>query len=137
MVLVAKWLTDFFNLFLLVSFGANSKQLTMERPAQLKRGCRVILAPCPLQGHLNPILQPGTALYNSGFSFAIVYSTFNSPDYSKYPQIDLKPIPSSDELQDLIGHSATHFIQLLNRTSEAPFRKYMSELMEEERVACV
>lgn len=112
----------------------------MEKQAQ-GRGCRVVLAPCPLQGHVTPMLQLGLALYNNGFSITIIHSTFNSPNPSQWPNFDLKPISNGSSELQTCKLSPPDFTQVLNKSCEAPFRKYVSELVEgigeEERVVCI
>ncbi|EEF41878.1 UDP-glucuronosyltransferase, putative [Ricinus communis] len=59
---------------------------------------RVVLVPCPFQGHINPMLQLGTILHSKGFSVTIIHTQFNSPNPSSHPELIFLPIP--DDLLD-------------------------------------
>uniref|UniRef100_A0A7C8ZN25 Uncharacterized protein n=1 Tax=Opuntia streptacantha TaxID=393608 RepID=A0A7C8ZN25_OPUST len=48
-------------------------------------GIQVLLFPLPFQGHMNPMLHLGNALYSKGFSITIIQTRFNSPDTTEFP----------------------------------------------------
>ena len=48
-------------------------------------GIQVLLFPLPFQGHMNPMLHLGNALYSKGFSITIIQTRFNTPDTTEFP----------------------------------------------------
>ncbi|KAF9589259.1 hypothetical protein IFM89_022177, partial [Coptis chinensis] len=107
---------------------------------------RVVLFPCPLQGHINPMLQLATILHShskGSLSIIIVHTEFNSPNCSNYPNFTFLPI--SDGLSDSQIQSFTHdvisMLPVLNQTCVSPFKdclvnKILSQ-QHEPPVACI
>ncbi|XP_022157904.1 UDP-glucose iridoid glucosyltransferase-like [Momordica charantia] len=47
---------------------------------------RLVLVPCPYQGHINPMLQLADVLHRSGFSITIAHTFLNSLHPHRHPQ---------------------------------------------------
>ncbi|KAG9453228.1 hypothetical protein H6P81_006132 [Aristolochia fimbriata] len=108
-----------------------------KRPREEKAGHhRLVLFPCPCQGHLAPMLQLATLLHSRGFSITIVHSRFNSPHPSHYPDFMFEPI--SDGLSSLINPSFTladdlvYALKLLNLNCETPFEDCLVRLLSQQ-----
>lgn len=50
-----------------------------------KSRSRIVLVPCPFQGHTNPMFELASLLYSKGFSITIAHSQFNFPNPSNHP----------------------------------------------------
>ncbi|KAF9613055.1 hypothetical protein IFM89_005489 [Coptis chinensis] len=107
---------------------------------------RLVLFSCPLQGHINPMLQLATILHShskGALSITIVHTHFNSPNPSNYPNFTFLPI--SDGLSQSQKKSYTEdviaFMTLLNVNCVNPFRdclvsKILSQ-KHEPQVGCI
>ncbi|KAF9589263.1 hypothetical protein IFM89_022181 [Coptis chinensis] len=108
---------------------------------------RVVLFPCPFQGHINPMLQLATILHShskGALSIIIVHPEFNSPNSSNYPNFTFLPI--SDGLSESQqAHSSIHdampMLPVLNQICVSPFKdclvnKILSQ-QHEPPVACI
>ncbi|PIA57852.1 hypothetical protein AQUCO_00500046v1 [Aquilegia coerulea] len=104
---------------------------------------RLVLFPCPLQGHINPMLQLATLLhshYQRILSITIVHIHFNSPNSSKYPDFTFLPISDglspSQSTKDVIA-----LLSLLNHNCANPFRECLiNEILSQQNeppVACI
>ncbi|XP_077236859.1 UDP-glycosyltransferase 76B1-like [Tasmannia lanceolata] len=123
----------------------NIKLYSMARTEEKKQrqhgmGRHLVLFPCPLEGHLNPMLHLASVLHSEGFSITIIHTHFNSPDPSNYPNFNFKPI--SDGLQD---EEATRtdlmaFISDINVNCKVPFQDCLVRLLLEnpqDQIACI
>ncbi|KAF9613054.1 hypothetical protein IFM89_005488 [Coptis chinensis] len=107
---------------------------------------RLVLFSCPLQGHINPMLQLATILHShskGALSITIIHTHFNSPNPSNYPNFTFLPI--SDGLSQSQRKSSTEdlvaFGTLLNLSCVNPFRdclvnKILSQ-KHEPQVGCI
>ncbi|XP_043720251.1 UDP-glycosyltransferase 76B1-like [Telopea speciosissima] len=109
---------------------------------QKGRGVGLVLFPCPLQGHINPMLQLASILYSNGFSIIIIHTQFNSPKSSNYPHFTFIPIPDgiSDVLDSISDGFA--FLSFFNVNRAVPLRDCLLRLLsdgakEAERIACI
>ncbi|KAL7201616.1 hypothetical protein ACSBR1_033335 [Camellia fascicularis] len=60
----------------------------MENQGRERGGGRVVvLVPCPLLGHISPMIELATALHSKGFSITIAHTLFNSPKPSNHPHL--------------------------------------------------
>ncbi|KAJ0019997.1 hypothetical protein Pint_32665 [Pistacia integerrima] len=101
----------------------------MEEQGQKCR--RVVLVPCPYQGHITPMLQLGSILHSKGLSITVVHTQFNSPNPSLRPEFDFRSLP--DGVPDHIISTANlvDTIALINVNCLAPFRKCLDQMMEQ------
>ncbi|KAK7845992.1 udp-glucose iridoid glucosyltransferase [Quercus suber] len=99
----------------------------MEKNGQ--RCGRLVLLPCPFQGHINPMLQLGTILHCRGFSITIVHTQFNSPNPSNHPNFKFNPIPDGLSAEDISSGDIVSLIQKLNVNCKSHLREYLSQLM--------
>ncbi|XP_043724484.1 UDP-glycosyltransferase 76C2-like isoform X2 [Telopea speciosissima] len=112
---------------------------------QKGKGVRLVLFPCPFQGHINPMLQLASILHSNGFSITIIHTQFNSPNYSSnYPQFTFIPIP--DGVSDIPADSISDLLALLsflNLNCAVPLRDCLLRLLsddgaqEAERIPCI
>ncbi|XP_043720839.1 UDP-glucose iridoid glucosyltransferase-like [Telopea speciosissima] len=84
-------------------------------------GGHLVLVPCPLQGHMNPMLHLATLLHSKGFSITIVHTQFKSPNPSKYPP-DINFESISDGISEGEESNLVSLILKINRNCEDPFR---------------
>ncbi|KAL5731261.1 hypothetical protein ACHQM5_004009 [Ranunculus cassubicifolius] len=103
---------------------------------------RVVLFPCPFQGHINPMLQLATILHThskGALSIIIVHTEFNSPKASNYPDFTFLPI--SDGLSNKPVSDIVTFLPFLNEICVSPFRDYLVNNIlsqgNEPPVACI
>ncbi|XP_010271774.1 PREDICTED: UDP-glycosyltransferase 76E2-like [Nelumbo nucifera] len=101
---------------------------------ETKRRGHLVLVPCPLQGHLSPMLHLATLLHSRGFSITIVHTCFNSPNPSNYPP-DFNFQPISDGLSDgeeVFNRGLVPFAMELNLNCETPFRDCMTRMLSDD-----
>ncbi|XP_031280489.1 UDP-glycosyltransferase 76B1-like [Pistacia vera] len=108
---------------------------------QQRKGRRVILFPLPLQGHINPMLQLASILYNKGFSISIIHTNFNSLNSSNYPHFSFHSIPDGLSQSEASFADIVSLLSLLNVKCAAPFQdclaKLLSNIVEGESIACL
>ncbi|KAI4299478.1 hypothetical protein L6164_032937 [Bauhinia variegata] len=95
------------------------------------KGCRLLLFPLPLQGHINPMLELAQILYSKGFSITIIHSTFNSPNSSNYPHFTFYSFPDGLSQTESSASDLLQFITLLNTKSVKPFRECLTKLLSD------
>ncbi|OMO90556.1 UDP-glucuronosyl/UDP-glucosyltransferase [Corchorus olitorius] len=95
---------------------------------------KLVLVPCPFQGHINPMLQLGTLLHATGFSITVAHTKFNFPNPENHPDFTFLPIP--DALFDRGITSSidlTDIISCLNVSCKAPLKNSLARIMESEK----
>ncbi|XP_043724474.1 UDP-glycosyltransferase 76B1-like isoform X1 [Telopea speciosissima] len=102
-----------------------------EEEEQKRRGVGLVLFPCPLQGHINPMLQLASILHSKGFSIIIVHTRFNSPNSSNYPHFNFIPIP--DGISDIQASFSDVLALLshLNVNCAVPLRDCLVRLLSD------
>lgn len=93
---------------------------------------RLVLVPCPYQGHINPMLQLGTFLHSRGFSITIVHTHFNSPNPSNHPEFTFLPIPDGLTEHEILSGNLVAILLALNANCKASFQQCLTQLMEQE-----
>lgn len=108
----------------------------METQKQTKY--RLVLVPCPFQGHLTPMLQLGNILRSRGFLITVAHTIFNSPNPSDFPDFDFLPLP------DGVSDPSKSFISVITGfgiSCKAPLRESLARIMARddphEKIACV
>ncbi|KAE8039178.1 hypothetical protein FH972_011616 [Carpinus fangiana] len=108
---------------------------------QGKRCLRVVLVPCPFQGHINPMLQLGSILHSNGFSITVFHPQYNSPDPSSHPAFSFIPLPNSSSDHNILAGDGVAFVWQLNAKCKARFPECLAELMRQlgsdDRIACI
>ncbi|KAE8039177.1 hypothetical protein FH972_011615 [Carpinus fangiana] len=74
----------------------------MEKQAGKRCLPRVVLVPCPFQGHINPMLQLGI-LHSNGFSITVAHTQYNSPDPSNHPNFSFIPLMLAELMRQQEG----------------------------------
>ncbi|KAM7522138.1 hypothetical protein LguiA_012040 [Lonicera macranthoides] len=112
----------------------------MEKQEVRKRQ-RVVLVPCPFQGHISPMLDLGTALHSKGFSITIAHTTFNSPDISNHHDFTFLPLADNLSEHNTFPGNLLAFLKTINNNCEAPLRKCLAEMIEQhgphDQVVCI
>ncbi|XP_077238864.1 UDP-glycosyltransferase 76B1-like [Tasmannia lanceolata] len=109
-----------------------------ERQVHEEKGRRIVFFPCPLQGHMNPMLQLATLLHSKGFSITIIHTQFNSPNPSNFPNFSFEPI--SDGIQETSTKDFMALLIALNIRCEAPFRDCLARILSENKrdsIVCI
>jgi hypothetical protein len=108
------------------------KLMMMEKEEAKRHGRRLVLVVCPFQAHINPMLQLATILYSKGFSITVLHPEFNSPNHSNHPDFTFVSIP--DGLSNVSASPGDFgaIISAINRSCEAPFQRYMEQILEGE-----
>ncbi|KAL5730943.1 hypothetical protein ACHQM5_003719 [Ranunculus cassubicifolius] len=111
---------------------------------QLRR--RVVLFPCPFQGHINPMLQLATILHThskGAIAITIVHTQFNSPKVSNYPNFTFVPISDGLSLShtEISISDVVTILPFLNQNCVSPFRDCLVNNIlsqkHEPPVACI
>ncbi|KAJ4971124.1 hypothetical protein NE237_004223 [Protea cynaroides] len=98
---------------------------------QKRRGVRLVLFPCPLQGHINPMLQLASILHSKGFSITIVHTCFNSPNSSNYPDFTFIPIPDGVSDDKSVLSDGITFLSFFNVNCAVPLRDCLIRLLSD------
>ncbi|KAK3000219.1 hypothetical protein RJ639_024214, partial [Escallonia herrerae] len=109
---------------------------------QIPNRCqRLVLVPCPLQGHISPMLELGTILLSKGFSITIAHTVFNAPNPSNFPDFFFLPIFDNLSDHDTTTTNLKALGKAINTNCEAPFLKSLVRMMEEneslDQVVCI
>ncbi|XP_044483367.1 UDP-glycosyltransferase 76E2-like [Mangifera indica] len=100
---------------------------------QGRRRCRkLVLVPCPFQGHINPMLQLGTILHSRGFSITIAHAQFNSPQTSNHPDFVFLSLPDGTSSKPAMPHDFLPFMSKLNFNCKDPFQEILSLMIEKQ-----
>ncbi|XP_062085075.1 UDP-glucose iridoid glucosyltransferase-like [Humulus lupulus] len=108
---------------------------------EAQRRNRLILVPCPFQGHITPMLQLGTVLQSKGFVITVAHTKFNSPNPSYYP--DFKFLEMPDGLSDL-NVSSKNLVSVLsgfNINCKIPLQEALTQMVKtnghREKIGCI
>ncbi|EXB30467.1 UDP-glycosyltransferase 76E2 [Morus notabilis] len=104
----------------------------MSKQNQISR--RLVLVPCPYEGHLNPMLQLGTVLHSKGFSITIAHTIYNSPNPHNLPDFSFLPFPDGLSDHDLASSDVVAHILTINDNCKKTFERRIEQLMEEKRL---
>ncbi|BFG34036.1 hypothetical protein CerSpe_203100 [Prunus speciosa] len=111
----------------------------MEKKAQ--SGHRLVLVPCPYQGHINPMLQLGTFLHSKGFSISIVHTHFNSPNPSNHPEFTFFPIPDGLTADEISSGNVVAIMFTINANCKASFKQCLTDRVTEQepqnKITCI
>lgn len=100
-----------------------------EMEEQRQRHQRIVLVPCPFQGHINPMLQLGSILHSKGFSITIAHTQFNFPNTLNHPNFNFLPIVDGFSNCNV----SVNFIDVIsgfNSNCKAPLQELMAQMME-------
>ena len=109
-------------------------------PKMEKQGLRcrrLVLVPCPLQGHINPMLQLATILHSKGFSITVAQTQLSSPNtHNNHPDFVFQPLLSNDsssslELSDYDDFAV--FLSNLNSSYRASLQEVLTRIVKEEQ----
>lgn len=106
----------------------------------MKGGGHLVLFPCPLQGHINPMLQLATILHSNGFSITIIHTQFNSPNPSNYPNFSFQPIPDGLTEEQACTKDFIAQISVINVNCRLPFRDRLAQLVSNmplDTITCI
>ncbi|XP_038894361.1 UDP-glucose iridoid glucosyltransferase-like [Benincasa hispida] len=107
-----------------------------EKPfGEVKKRRRLILVPCPYQGHINPMLHLATFLHQSGFSITIAHTFFNSLIPNRHP--DFTFLRLNDRLSDDLVASSdlVSVLFAINDNCKASLEEAMATTVRD--VACI
>nr|XP_028954952.1 UDP-glucose iridoid glucosyltransferase-like [Malus domestica] len=93
---------------------------------------RLVLFPCPYQGHINPMLQLGSFLHSKGFSITVIHTQFNSPNPSTHPEFTFFPIQDGLTAEEISSGNVLAFLLAINANCKASFRQCLTQVMEQE-----
>ncbi|XP_049411037.1 UDP-glucose iridoid glucosyltransferase-like [Solanum stenotomum] len=103
-----------------------------------QKSSRIVLVPCPFQGHINPMFELASLLYSKGFSITIAHTQFNFPNPSNHPSFSFLPIPD-DPSQ--VQASSSNFIVLLlalNDNIAMPLREILvHQQQQSDEILCI
>lgn len=103
-----------------------------------RRNPRLVLVPCPLQGHINPMLQLGTILESRGFSIAIAHTSYNSPNPESHPKFSFFPIPDGLSDHNISSGDLISLVLNINHNCKTSFHKLIQqEDPHQEKIACI
>lgn len=102
----------------------------MERPCPPKR-CRLLLVPCPYQGHINPMLQLATFLHQNGFSITIAHTFFNSLHPHRHPEFAFIRLNDNLPLDDVSSWDLGSVLLAVNNNCRASLEEAVAAMAGE------
>lgn len=101
-----------------------------EKQTQSPKRRRIVLVPCPYQGHITPMLQLGSFLHTvGGFSITIAHTRFNSPDPSNFPHFQFVYLDDRISEHEAIPADLIAVLLDLNVNCRASFEDEMRKLI--------
>ncbi|KAA8549334.1 hypothetical protein F0562_001018 [Nyssa sinensis] len=120
--------------------GEIEKAREMEKQ-RTERQRRVVLVPCPFQGHISPMLELGTVLHSKGFSITVAHTQFNYPDPSNHPDFMIVPISDGLTDHDTSSGDLIALVSTLNTNCEVPLKECLARMMDQQeqygQLACI
>ncbi|KAM3692038.1 hypothetical protein ACJW31_08G057600 [Castanea mollissima] len=108
---------------------------------QRQRHQRIVLVPCPFQGHINPMLQLGSILHSKGFSITITHTQFNFPNTLNHPNFNFLPIVDGFSNCNVSSVNFIDVISGFNSNCKAPLQELMAQMMEakeyQDEITCI
>lgn len=99
---------------------------------------RLMLIPCPYEGHINPILQLGKILQSRGFSITIAHTIYNSPNPQAHPDFSYLLIPEGLSEHDISSGDLTHFVTTINDNCKLSFQHLLEQHeSQKDEIACI
>ena len=107
----------------------------MEKTLEISKRRRLLLVPCPYQGHINPMLHLATYLYHNGFSITIAHTFFNSINSNRHP--DFTFVHLNDQLPNdlLVSLDVASVLLAINDNCKASLEDILANIVED--VMCV
>ncbi|XP_048425027.1 UDP-glucose iridoid glucosyltransferase-like [Pyrus x bretschneideri] len=109
----------------------------MEKETQSNR---LVLFPCPLQGHISPMLQLGSFLHSKGFSITVIHTQFNSPNPSNHLDFTFFPIQDGLTGEEISSGNLVAILLAINANCKVSFRQRLAQVKEQEpenKITCV
>lgn len=91
---------------------------------------RVVLVPCPFQGHINPMLRLGTILHSKGFSITVAHTQFSSLNTHTHPDFIFQPLLSLSQRNGYDDFAT--FLSKLNISYRASLQELLTGIVEEQ-----
>ncbi|EXB30471.1 UDP-glycosyltransferase 76E2 [Morus notabilis] len=106
---------------------------------QLQRSHRLVLVPCPYEGHLNPMLQLGTVLHFKGFSITVAHTIYNSPNPHNLPDFSFLPMPDGLSDRGVTSMDVVGDVLAVNENCREIFQRSLEKLKETqgEIISCI
>ncbi|KAE8653275.1 hypothetical protein Csa_023260 [Cucumis sativus] len=107
----------------------------MEKTLEISKRRRLLLVPCPYQGHINPMLHLATYLHHNGFSITIAHTFFNSINSNRHP--DFTFVHLNDQLPNdlLVSLDVASVLLAINDNCKASLEDILANIVED--VMCV
>ncbi|XP_008457421.1 UDP-glucose iridoid glucosyltransferase-like [Cucumis melo] len=103
------------------------------KQTEIPKQRRIVLVPCPYQGHITPMLQLATFLHTvAGFSITIAHTRFNSPNASNFPHFQFVYLDDGIAAQEAIPTDLIAVLLELNVNCRDSFEAEMCKLMAAE-----
>lgn len=116
----------------------------METNGRQERRRRLVLLPCPFQGHITPMLQLGSFLHSKGFSITVIHCKFNAPNPSNQHSFEFIPIQDGLSGNDISSGDLTRIIKGVNVGCKSHLHECLARIMTQRRggqneddVACI
>ena len=94
------------------------------------RNQRLVLVPCPYQGHINPMLQLAKALHSKGFSITIAHTVFNSPN-NGHPDFTFVALPDGLSGCEFTSTDPLSTVLAINENCRAEFKACVQRVIEQ------
>ncbi|XP_022998668.1 LOW QUALITY PROTEIN: UDP-glucose iridoid glucosyltransferase-like [Cucurbita maxima] len=103
---------------------------------------RLLMVPCPYQGHINPMLHLATFLHQNGFSITIAHTFFNSPHPYRHPEFTFLPLNDSITADHVSSWDLASVLLAINENCKGSLEEAMAAMAggdgeESSEVVCI
>ncbi|XP_022157906.1 UDP-glucose iridoid glucosyltransferase-like [Momordica charantia] len=89
---------------------------------------RLVVVPCPYQGHINPMLQLANILRRNGFAITIAHTFFNSLRPCRHPEFSFVRLRDGLPLNDVSSWDLASVLLAINQNCGASLEEEMAAL---------
>ncbi|XP_024019640.1 UDP-glycosyltransferase 76B1 [Morus notabilis] len=112
---------------------------------RIKKFVHLVLVPCPLQGHMSPMLHLAKLLHSKGFLITIICTQLDPASPSCYPNLSFKTLFDIDAIASELSYNSFDgdvvlYLCVLNNKCTTPFRDCLSKLQQNSSygpVSCI
>lgn len=105
----------------------------------------LVLVPCPLHGHMSPMLHLAKLLHSKGFLITIICTQLDPASPSCYPNLAFKTLFDSDAIASELSYNSfggdvVLYLCVLNNKCTTPLRDCLSKLQQNSSygpVSCI
>lgn len=108
---------------------------------QREKNGHLVLVPCPLQGHMKPMLHLAKLLHSQGFLITIIQTQpISSTPSHHHPEFSFEAIDGFSDTLDAFNGDVVTFLLALNDKCKTPFHACLARMQQnstQEPILCI